>query len=171
VRTGARILICSLALIAAGESRLDVLIFIATDCPISNAYAPEIARICKEYGPQGARCELVYPDPPITDEAVRLHQNSYGLADIHATADRDYALAKQAGATVTPEAAVLQNGRLVYRGRIDDRYVTWGKSRPQAGRRDLRRALDELIAGKAVSAPRTRAVGCYIPFTAPKLPR
>ena len=29
----------------------NVIFFVATDCPISNSYAPEIQRVCREYGP------------------------------------------------------------------------------------------------------------------------
>src|ERR1700674_1680278 len=42
--------------------RATVLFFIATDCPISNFYAPEIQRICGEYGTKGVACSLLYED-------------------------------------------------------------------------------------------------------------
>jgi len=44
-----------------------VLFFVTNDCPISNAFAPEITRICSEYGPKGVDCSLVYVDPTISD--------------------------------------------------------------------------------------------------------
>jgi hypothetical protein len=50
----------------------------------------------------------------------------------------------------------------VYRGRIDDRHVDFGRSRPEATTHDLDHALDELLDGHPVSNPRTRAIGCYI---------
>ena len=52
----------SWTLLAPAERELDLLLFVATDCPISNRYAPEIARICADYRPKGVRCFLVYPD-------------------------------------------------------------------------------------------------------------
>jgi hypothetical protein len=68
------------------------------------------------------------------------------------------------GATVTPEAAVVSPaGTVGYLGRIDDFYVSWGKSRRQVRERTLRVALDELLAGRAATTPRTKAVGCYLP--------
>src|SRR5436190_18613968 len=46
-----------------GERTL--LFFLTTDCPIANQYAPEMQRICTEYGEKGVRCFLVYVDPSL----------------------------------------------------------------------------------------------------------
>ncbi len=71
---------------------------------------------------------------------------------------------KQTGVTVTPEVAVMSaDQKLLYRGRIDDRYVEFGKDRPEPTVRDLERALDAILAGKPVPVRETQAVGCY-PF-------
>jgi ribosomal protein L35AE/L33A len=83
-----------------------------------------------------------------------------GAAD--AVRDPDHALVKYVGARVTPEAAVYAGGRIVYRGRIDDRYVDLGVERPQATRRDLAEAIASVVAGQAVTQPKTQAVGCFI---------
>src|ERR1700722_4898962 len=52
-----------------GESKAGAIFFIAVDCPISNGYAPEINRICKEYESKGLILYLAYPDAdvPIAD--------------------------------------------------------------------------------------------------------
>ena len=81
--------------------------------------------------------------------------------------DPKLSLARGAGATVMPEAAVLSpSGHVLYLGRIDDRVVDFGKARLQARQHDLREALDAVLAGKPVAHSRTRAVGCAIPFGA-----
>ena len=64
--------------------------------------------------------------------------------------------------TVTPEAAVYAGGRVVYHGRIDDRYVDLGLERPAAQVHDLADALSAVVAGQPVKHPVTQAVGCYI---------
>jgi hypothetical protein len=69
---------------------------------------------------------------------------------------------KLAAATITPEAAVFVDGRLVYRGRIDDRFVELGRERPAPTQRDLFDALTAIVAGKPAPHPKTQAVGCYI---------
>ena len=39
-----------------------VLFFVATDCPISNSYAPEIQSVCRDYAGRGVSCSLIYED-------------------------------------------------------------------------------------------------------------
>ncbi len=52
---------------------------------------------------------------------------------------------------------------MLYRGRIDNVYASLGKRRAEATEKDLRKALDEVLSGKPVSTPQTKAIGCYIP--------
>ncbi|HUQ87649.1 MAG TPA: hypothetical protein VM096_08830, partial [Vicinamibacterales bacterium] len=66
------------------------------------------------------------------------------------------------GVTVTPEVAVMRGSTLVYRGRIDDRYVELGRERPKPTRHDLEEALNAAIAGKTIAIRQTRAVGCIL---------
>lgn len=78
--------------------------------------------------------------------------------------DAEHKLVSAAGITRTPEVAVFTpDGKLAYRGRIDDRYAGFGKKRPEPTQRDLRDALTAIIAGKKVPTPRTEAVGCSVP--------
>ena len=70
---------------------------------------------------------------------------------------------KRTGATVTPEAVVLDaGGKTVYQGRIDDRYAQLGKKRPEPKVLDLEAALAEFVSGKPVTVAKTNAVGCRI---------
>jgi hypothetical protein len=145
------------------KAKVTALLFITHDCPISNAYAPEMNRLCAEYGKRGVAFYLVYVDPELAAGAAREHAREYGFA-CPALLDRTHILVKQAGATITPEAVLFDpGGRRLYRGRIDDRYVDFGRARPAPTRRDLRDALDAALAGKPVPNPRTRAIGCFIP--------
>ena len=145
----------------------NVLFFVATDCPVSNAYAPEIQRICREYGRKGVACSLMYEDVEIPgtrlDEEVRKHLREYQYADMAAAVDRLRAVAKQANASVTPQAVVIDRaGTIRYRGRIDNFYAALGKPRQQVTERDLRQALDAVLAGRPVPRSETEAIGCYI---------
>jgi hypothetical protein len=145
-----------------GALAMTVLIFVSTDCPISNRYAPEIKRLHDEFTPRGVRFRLVYPNPLDSEADISKHLEEYGYPQI-AQRDRDHTLVKMAGATITPEAAVFDaRERLVYRGRIDDRFVELGRERPAATRPDLRNALTAALAGKTINPPRTQAVGCFI---------
>jgi hypothetical protein len=144
------------------EKGASVIFFITNDCPISNRYAPEIHRICDQYSGR-AGCFLAYVDPTLQNAQVAKHLSDFRHGDYPAIVDRDHILVKAAGATITPEVAViLPGGKIAYRGRIDDTYVTWGTARNEATVRDLRSALDLVLEGRPVPQPRTKAVGCYI---------
>ena len=52
--------------------------------------------------------------------------------------------------------------RMVYRGRIDDRHVAFGRARPAPTTRDLEEVLEAIVEGKPVTATTTTAVGCFI---------
>jgi len=145
-----------------------VLFFIATDCPISNFFAPEIQGICKDYGTRGVACSLLYEDVQVDTNAVSKHMADFqyrSLGAFHFTAfiDGDRKISTRMNATVTPSAVVLDHaGKVRYRGRINNFYVDLGKPRRQATVQDLRDALDAVLAGKPVAVPETRPVGCYI---------
>ena len=143
-----------------------VLIFVRTDCPIANRYAPELRRLHDHFAPRGVSFWLVYADPSETPEAIRRHQHDFGLG-FRALRDPQHELVKATQATVTPEAAVFVAGaegpRMIYRGRIDDRYVDFGRARPEPTTRDLRQTLEALAAGSTPAPRTTPAIGCSIP--------
>ena len=142
-----------------------VIFFVTNDCPISNSYAPEIQRICNEYGSKGISCTLAYSDLSLDAAAIRKHHDEYGYPEsIPAIRDTAHKLATATAASITPEAVIVgKNAKVLYRGRIDNFYAALGKPRRQATEHDLRQALDEVLAGKPVTHPQTQAVGCYIP--------
>jgi hypothetical protein len=126
-----------------------VLVFTTTDCPISNRYAPEIQRLATRFATD------------VRFAAIREHRKKFGGGEWRR--DPSQKLVKLTGVTVTPEVAVMTaDQKILYRGRIDDRYIEFGKDRPQPTVRDLERALDAVVAGKPVPVAQTRAVGCIL---------
>ena len=139
-----------------------VFIFITSDCPISNGYAPEINRLVEAYTTKGVAFYLVHVDPDLKPAQARKHAEDFGFR-CPVLLDAKHRLVELTQATVTPEAAVLAaDGKLFYRGRIDDLYVGLGKRRAEPTQHDLRDALDALLAGKSITIATTTAVGCYI---------
>ncbi len=152
--------------VPAADAKATTLLFVTHDCPIANSYAPEVNRIVAAYEPRGVAFYLVYADPGLEPAAAKRHAAEYGYR-CPAFTDPGHRLVKRAGATITPEAVVLSpDGKLLYRGRIDDRYVDFGRKRPEPTVRDLRRSLDAILAGKPVPQRTTKAVGCFIPVAA-----
>ncbi|WP_164976157.1 redoxin domain-containing protein [Oleiharenicola lentus] len=145
-----------------------ILLFMATDCPISNRYAPVVNDLVKVFASPTLRFFAVYPDPATTPAAIRKHQWDYGYT-LPTLMDPEHTLVRRAGATVTPEVAVFsisaeagKSPRLVYRGRIDNRHEDIGRSRPNATQDDLREVLKAIVNGTPLELHTTRAVGCYI---------
>ena len=149
------------ALPSLNGNRLQVFIFSRTDCPISNRYAPRVAELSEEYR-EAARFWLVYVDPTttLTEMQTHLKEFSYPCTGVH---DPEHRLVALSGANITPEAAVFgRQGELLYTGRIDDRYESFGNARPAATTHDLRNAIEAALAGDPIPKPGGPAVGCYI---------
>ena len=151
------------ALTAPAGTRAIVYLFTSTDCPISNRYAPEVRRLAETFAPRGVAFRLVYPGRGQSADAIRDHLSAFAYAGtVDAFRDDDFALVKFSGATITPEVAVIVDGKVAYRGRIDDRIVDLGVERPAPTTHDLADALTAILDGRTVPHPVTQAVGCYI---------
>lgn len=148
--------------LAMADHKATILFFVLPDCPISNAYAPEVNRIVTEYAKQDIAAFIVYVDPDLSLEDAKKHATDFGYT-CPVLLDPSLKLVKQTGVTIAPEVTVLgPDGRRHYRGRIDNLYAGLGKRRPKATERDLRDALDAIVAGKPVPHATTTAIGCYI---------
>lgn len=143
------------------DSKFVVFIFARTDCPISNVYAPEINALQAEFTRRGIEFWLVFGTDE-TPATIRKHLSEFQY-ECNVALDRHHAFAKASRVTVTPEAAVYRKGgELLYRGRIDDRYVTLGSPGRTPTTRDLHAALTDLIAGRPARSASGPAVGCFI---------
>jgi hypothetical protein len=145
-----------------GRARASVVIFIGAECPISNGYAPEINRICKEFEEHDVKFYLVHADADLSDAQAKKHAADFGFT-CPVMVDRKHALVHAEGAKVTPEVVVIgKDNKVVYRGRIDNQYAAIGSQRFKATTHDLRDALQAIVDGKPVENARTEAVGCSI---------
>ena len=145
------------------EKKATVLFFLMPDCPISNSYAPEIRRIVADFEPKKIAFFIVHADPDVTADQAKTHAKEYGYT-CPVLRDPTHRLVKRTGVTTAPEVAILAgDGKVAYRGRIDDWYVDYGKRRAEPTRRDLREALDAILRDVAVPNPTTKAIGCPLP--------
>lgn len=153
------------SLMKDGETRAVVLFFVASDCPISNRTLPEMKRVQAEFSKQGVPIWFVYPNSTETQKSIHQHLSAFGVGDTALT-DPHGRLARMTGAKWTPESAVLvpEKGglRVVYVGRIDDRYLGIGRERPQATQHDLEDAVAAVLAGRKPKPPGGPSVGCGI---------
>jgi len=144
-----------------GEGRVVVLLFVRTDCPISNRYAPTIQKVIERFSGK-AKFWLVYPDADESAAQIRAHDEEFHYT-IPALRDVHHALVKRAQAEIIPEAAVFDaSGKLAYHGRIDNWYEDFGRSRATPTTHELDDAVRNALDGKASTPAHVSAVGCYI---------
>jgi hypothetical protein len=159
--------------LSAPDTKYVVAIFVATDCPISNRYLPLLSQVAKRFATRGCRLWLVYPNPGDTIASVHAHQSQYPVAaSLPQLIAPDSRFLAHAKVHVTPEAAIfhadpppggsIMSQPVLWHGRIDDRYLTFGTQRPAATHHDLVDALNAALAGRRPTAPAAPPVGCAI---------
>lgn len=139
-----------------------VVVFLGTECPLSNQFVPVLAELHKKYNSKSIAFIGINANSQDSRERVAAHARRHNVP-FPVVKDAGNKVADQLRARRTPEAFVVDSsGTIRYRGRIDDQFGI-GYSRPgKPTRRDLAVALDEILAKKPVSVPRTEAAGCYI---------
>jgi peroxiredoxin len=143
-------------------TKATVVVFLSFECPVSTSYSPVLTEMKKRYADRGVTfvgvCAAESENPAsiakrATDFAIGfpIFSDNQGLAVAAFKAEK------------TPEAFLLDHNLVLrYRGRVDDAYAARLKRNQQIKSHDLENALDEIVAGKAVSRPITEAVGCLI---------
>jgi hypothetical protein len=137
------------------------LVFVRTDCPVSNRYAPTVQKLSAEHAGK-VTFWLVYPSKSESAEVIRKHALEYGYK-IPALRDPQHVLVKESQVEITPEVAVFDpHGHLVYHGRIDNLYEDIGRARTVATTHELEDAIAAALSGKSLAEGATHGVGCYI---------
>lgn len=146
--------------VAATKGKPVVLIFMRTDCPVSNRYTPTIRALSQKYEGK-AQFYLVYPDPSETAKNIEGHLRQYNL-QLTPLRDPKHELVKVSEVEITPEAAVFNGqGQLIYHGRIDNWYEDFGRARPVPTTHELDEAIGATLTGSAAPTS-VNGVGCYI---------
>ncbi len=150
------------ALADFADSDLVVVAFLGTECPLAKLYARRLQEIADHYAPKGVAVVAIMSNSQDSlakiAAFVREHNITYPVLK-----DLRNEVADMFAAERTPQVFLLDRQREVrYQGRIDDQFLVGGIVRNKPDREDLRLAIDELLAGKQVSIPKTEAWGCII---------
>lgn len=146
------------------DAKALLVMFICNHCPYVKHVQAELARIGRDYGPRGVGIVAIssndvagYPDDApdkMRDEKARA---GYTFPYLY---DESQAVAKAYRAACTPDFFLFDgNQRLVYRGQLDDSRPK--NTTPVTGK-DLRAALDTVLAGRPVTAEQRPSIGCNI---------
>ena len=134
-----------------------VLLFIAVQCPVSNAYNERMAKLAEDYKAKGIAVIGINSNVAEDAAAVKAHATEHKLS-FPILKDPGNKIADRLGASVTPEAYFLDaNNKLLYHGRIDN-----SRNAAQVESNDLRNALDSALSGKTVEKTEAKAFGCSI---------
>ena len=134
-----------------------VLIFIAVQCPVSNAYNERMEKLAEDYKAKGIAVIGINSNVAEDAAAVKAHAAEHKLA-FPILKDPGNKIADKLGATVTPEAYFIDvHNKLLYHGRIDN-----SRNPAQIENSDLRNALDAALADKPVDKTEAKAFGCTI---------
>ena len=134
-----------------------VLLFIAVQCPVSNAYNERMEKLAQDYRARGINVIGINSNVKEDAAAVKAHAAEHNFT-FTILKDPGNKIADKLGASVTPEAYFLDpNNKLLYHGRIDN-----ARNPEQIETNDLRNALDAALAGKAIEKTEAKAFGCTI---------
>lgn len=134
-----------------------VLIFVSTNCPVSNAYNERMEKLALDYKAKGVNVIGINSNSSESSGDIKAHAASNKLT-FTILKDNGNKIADQLGAERTPEAYLLDaTNKLVYRGRIDN-----ARNSDTVSVNDLRDAIDAVVAGKAVAKSLVPAFGCNI---------
>lgn len=147
------------------EPKITVYFFLLDECKICREYAPVINELYEEFHSEEIEFIGVFPNFASKRENIEKFKKEF---DIKFELKTDYfkKLSHRFNAKVLPEVFVFDHSidRVIYSGRIDDRYVSIGRRRQVIKTFNLMSALDNIIAQKDILITRTEPIGCFINY-------
>ena len=141
-------------------AKTTVYLLVGVKCPASKPYADRLCALEQAYMPRGIDFIYIYPNIDETaEQKLRFHVKECRFTGAFWN-DEGAAFAKKLAADHTGLAIIAdKDGKVVYRGGIDDKLAPLNKVKSKY----LARALDEILAGKAVTVSTNKDVfGCGV---------
>lgn len=143
-------------------AKATLLVSLDPECPVTRLYAPVLDSLARVLVDEGMAMVGFHPSPFTSDEAVAAFRQQVLPALPHVV-DTDCDLASALGCRVMPEVFLFDaQGRLRYRGAIDDRVARAGRKKPFPTRHHLAEALDAVRVGRPVAEAHVPAKGCVV---------
>lgn len=143
-----------------------IVIFDCNTCPVSKAYNSRIIELNKKFEPQGFPVVLINPNsaevvPEESYSEMVAYAKSHGY-DFPYLYDESQEVVKKFNPTNTPHVFVLNKFstelKVAYIGAIDNN----SRDGSKADKHFVEDAVNDLLAGKSVTTPKTKAIGCSI---------
>ena len=147
--------------VSAGKVQPAVLVFLDTACPVATRYVPELDQLREDTRASGVKLYGVLSNPDISWRESAEFVDAFGIV-FPVILDSTGDLARRLGPRVTSESFVVSTAnRLVYRGRIDDRFAAVGRLRTRTTSHDVRQVMEAMTRGAPVEPYETEAIGCF----------
>ena len=144
------------------DTSFGVVVFLGTDCPISQKYMHTLRSLCSDYSKDITLFGII--PHHFSEEKIASFKKEY-KAPFILVRDRGNEFAKTFGATVTPEVFLFNpDGEILYDGAIDNWYFSLGRNRLKPSEHYLIDAIESAKIGALIGVPHTDAVGCFIEF-------
>ncbi len=143
-------------------TKVQVTVFLSTECPISQRYIPKLRELYQEFSGKNISFTAFFPLSTDDYKAIGRFRRDYSLP-FPTKPDPGQRMARRFRASITPEVVVQDgSGTVVYQGAIDDWFVGLGRHRPEPSQHYLHNALLALLNNQPILPARTEAVGCFI---------
>ena len=147
--------------VSTGTVGAVVLVFLDTACPVATRYIPALNELHRDVRAHGVSLYGVLSNPDIGWRESAAFVDEFGV-EFPVILDSAGDLALRLGPRVTSESFVVSSAdRIVYRGRIDDRFASVGELRTRITSHDLRDVVENLARGGRTEPYETEAVGCF----------
>lgn len=140
---------------------LSVFVFLSPECPLCKNYSLVLNQLHNDYRKQ-VNIYGIVPGNAYTPQTVAQFKKEYKIA-FPLYIDEQKNISGYLKATVTPEVVLLNsNGKVIYRGAIDDWVTELGKTRARASNEYLRKAVFQYLHQQPVAIKRVAPKGCLI---------
>jgi hypothetical protein len=154
------ITVCAPNAYAQTKSNAEVIIFLGSECPISQKYVNTLNKIYTDYNTRGIKFTAFFPEK-IKNISLENFRSEFDVK-FPCKLDKRMQKAKHLKASITPEVFVIKEGKVMYQGAIDNWFYELGKYRKEPTQPYLRNALDAVLSNQMVEVKKTEALGCFI---------
>lgn len=147
----------------ANSEQFSCYFFFISDCPASRNNLPKIEKLHQQYS-ESVEFIGIVSDPYLDTSKLNNTLSEFNIS-FHVKSDTNLFIAKQHGASITPEVFLYNSsGDLIYSGSVDNYYFDLGKHRKQITENYLAQAIASGISGNIVKVKRNEPIGCTINF-------
>lgn len=144
------------------QDSLKVYIFLSEKCPICQSVTIELKQLYAAYTGKAVSFIGLFPNEGLsTDKTIKSFGKKYGIPFL-LKVDKGKQKVQELQATVTPQVFVVNKGKVLYSGKIDNSFESIGKRRSVVTEHYLKNALDQILQNKNPAPALTKPVGCFI---------